>query len=161
MKPIYMAAFVAIFVAAIAMPDAASVRKELETKYTKFSVCVLKRNVDDIKKMSTSNFVYKYKNGTQLGLKESLDMLKMNLLMMKSIDSASFKIAKLTVSGNNATAITDIKVAATMAGNGGKTQKVLNTSQTRDFWINTPKGWLIKRSEEIKSLMTVNGKPVG
>ncbi len=137
------------------------VKTILERNYLKFSTAVLKRNIEDIKKLSTSDFIYKYKNGTQMNLKESLDMLKMNLLMMKSVQSASFKINKLTIAGNVATSITDIKVAATIAGSNGKTQKLLNTSQTKDTWINTPKGWLIKRSEELKSSTTIDGKRVG
>jgi hypothetical protein len=143
--------------------DDAAVRKELTALFSRFAAAFKKKDV----KTALSFFAPEYsakemgRTVTRADVEKQMNQAMANL---KSIESLSWDIQKLTVKGNTATVEARETMNATVVDNlgnlgpKGQTHKIGDVERTRDVFVKTPQGWLLKQSETLSAQVTIDGK---
>lgn len=167
MRTRYVAAAVAALICGttIARADDAAVKKELTALFGKFAAAFKKKDV----KTALSFFApdYTAKEGGRTVTRAQVEA-QMNLAManLKSVDKLTWDIQKLAVKGNVATVEALEMMSATVVdtlgqmGPKGQTHKLKDVERTRDRFVKTPKGWLLKSSQTLSAEITVDGRKV-
>ena len=142
-----------------ARADDATVRKELDAQYAKYTQGLVKKDLKMIFALVTPDATFKEANG-QVQKREQLQKMMKEIMAIMTLSTASHKIEKLTVKGDTAIAEVAGKSAGKMKGQDGKSHSISYASKTRDYWVKTAGAWKIKKMEAISESMLMDGKPV-
>jgi ketosteroid isomerase-like protein len=146
--------------AVVSLADDAAVRKALQARYEQFSAAFKRKDVKAVLALGTPDFTWKLADGRVLNARASEKAMQEQLGEVKAVHSMTTRIDKLQVEGLTATVWTTGTVQATVAGEAGKTHKLVSTGKSKDVWVNKGGKWLIKRVEDFSQSMTIDGRPV-
>jgi ketosteroid isomerase-like protein len=147
----------------LARADDAAVKKELNALFGNFAAAFRKKDV----KTAMSFFAPDYtatEGGRTLTRAQVEAQTAMAMSRLKSVDALSWNIQKLTVKGSTATTVALESMTATIVdtegqmGPKGQTHKIKDVERTRDRFVKTSKGWLLKHSETLSADITIDGK---
>jgi hypothetical protein len=146
-----------------ARADDAAVKKELTALFARFAAAFKKKDA----KTALSFFAPEYtaKEGNRTVNRAQVETQTTEAMQrLKSIDTLTWDIQRLTVKGNQATTealetlvATVVDVAGNM-GPKGRIHKLKDVERTRDVFVKTPSGWLLKHSETLSARITVDGR---
>jgi ketosteroid isomerase-like protein len=160
-----MAALALTGVSGVARADDATVKKELNALFGKFAAAFKKKDV----KTAMSFFAPDYtatEGGRTLTRAQVEAQTTEAMARLKSVDALAWDIQKLTTKGNEATTEALETMSATILdsqgqmGPKGETHKIKDVERTRDRFVKSPKGWLLKHSETLSAEITIDGKKV-
>jgi len=150
----------------IVRADDAAVKKELLAVFAKFTAALKKKDVAGAMSYFTPDYTAK-QMGMTMTRAQAEQQMKQTIGSIKSFDTISWDIKKVTVKGNTVIAegtelfVGTIQDDMGQMGPKGKTHKLKDVENNRDTFVKTPKGWLLKSSETISAEISVDGKKVG
>jgi hypothetical protein len=153
-------AVVISFVFVIAAPQAAKQKAELEAVYKQMDALREKRNIAGLMVYLSSDFKLKTMDGQELGRKQAEAAMKGALSTFKSIDDATTKVKSVAISKSDTIVNSESKLTATAVDEKKKSHKWVITTQTKDTWNKTSKGWRIKRVVELSTRIMVDGRAI-
>lgn len=155
--PIWVLAFATVvsLVHAQNQPECV-VRKELEVKYAKVVEAYKDKDIKAFMANKAPHFTGKSVNGG-LATREQVEAgVKQRMGRIKKVNYLKIKIKKLTVTGDEAVAITTQEFSRVVADAEGREHKVVSKGTThRDTWVRSESGWMLKSVEEL-----VQGKEI-
>jgi ketosteroid isomerase-like protein len=141
------------------LPVRADDKSDITALYTKVAKAMKAKDINTILASGTPDFV-SIEHGTKMNAKQSKEMMEAQFKMMKSIDEVNMKPTKIDVKGTTANVMSTFSMKATMAGQDGKAHKIVSSGSSKDIFVKTKKGWLMKSMESIDSKMMMDGKPM-
>jgi hypothetical protein len=138
-------------------------QRELQKLYDQWSVVGATLKVDKlvtlIKSSAHSTFVFIEKDQSSFDLNNYLSQVKAQYKKIKKINSLSNKIVKVTFNGQEATCI--VRSSYDMFLDQLVPSRLVGSSESKDIWVKTARGWKMKKIVTLKETATMNGKKVG
>lgn len=138
--------------------DSKTVQRELQKQYEVAAGAIVKRDTSSLMSIMADNLTSRRPNGQVWNRNQLQVYMNLTLGALKTIDSAKFKVVRVTTKGDEIIAFVDHTVSGTMSGNQGKVSRIVDISTDRDVWVKTSKGWRIKFTECVKEKVTLDGK---
>lgn len=145
----------------VARADNSAVKRELAARYDEFTAAFKQKNVDKMMAITAPGFTMKMPRNQTADAARARVLLQQAITLVQSISKVNTRIDKLSVQGGQAIATVTQTMAAKMTGQDQKPHAVTTTSVSRDTWVKSKKGWLMKSTESISEKSTVDGKFVG
>lgn len=153
-------ATMAIAVAGIAQ-DASAAQKAIEARYAQYVKAIKAKDLKGVMALSAGNRTYKTKEGQTVQRADIERSIAAQFKVVKSYDELKFAIKNFKLNGKEASMIVSSTTKAKIAlPNGDKTAVLASKTESRVWWTNTDKGWLILKSEVIDDSQTLDGKPI-
>jgi ketosteroid isomerase-like protein len=144
-----------------ARADEKEARHDLEAIYAKVDQATKNKDVKSLRAYMAEDFSMKREDGKVLNRNESLDVITQSLGQVGEIQSSTTTIDKLKEEDGTVVADTTQILKATIDGQDSKSHQLVATAKSRDTWIHTEHGWLIKHSDDLGQSATMDGKPLG
>lgn len=138
----------------------AAVRKALVAQYAAMNRGAKSKDLNMMLKPLAPELMVTLPGGKTVNRAQTVVMLKQELAVVSSVQQSTTRIDKLSVKGNTAVAMVAEQVVGTVATPDGKTHKLNDSTSSRDTWIRTSSGWLMKSSVTLSEHATLDGKPV-
>jgi ketosteroid isomerase-like protein len=143
-----------------ATPASTAVKSALTKRYAAFDRAAKTKNVSAISAMQAADFMHIDKRGNKRNRAQHAQALRGALSVIHNVQSCVSKIESVQVNNGKATAIVRSQMTAQVRARNGKMRIVKGATRSRDVWIQTPKGWLVQRSQDLSETVTVDGKKV-
>ncbi|ODU52784.1 hypothetical protein ABT09_02440 [bacterium SCN 57-13] len=153
-------------VCAFAFDDAAKAKAQIQTEMSKYATAIKKKDAAGLEKIIKANFSEDFKDtdskGNVRNREQTIQAMKQNITMLKTVKSVSVKVEKLTIKGGTATSNEHMVMKAVIAGPDPKQTATLDVDSS---WVSTyvKKGakWICTASKGGKEKVLINGKPIG
>ncbi len=143
-----------------AQADAQAAQKEIQGIYDRWRDAWKRKDINAIMAPFAPDYLYTWTNGQVRNRRQTENDYKGTLKSIKSIESLSISAGKVTVKGNEASNICIWRSTGVSIDPQGKHHPSTSHFDTRDTFVKTRKGWVFKRSLDVRAVVTVDGKPV-
>lgn len=140
--------------------DSKETHQEIQAVYDRWLIGWKSEDIRAIMAPFTTDFRYTFANGKVLDRKQLEGVWKEALKTIKSIESVTLTAGEVTVKGRQASDVATWKLTGVYTDPKGKDHPATELFVSRDLFVKTPKGWMFKRSKDLKVVITVDGKPV-
>lgn len=146
-----------------ARADNAAVKRELTALFVKFSIAFKKKDVKTALSFFSSDYIAT-ESGKKITRAQVESQMTLALANLKSVDTLTWDIEKISVKGGQATTEALETLSATVVdtvgtlGKKGETHRLKDVERTRDVFVKTPKGWLLKRSDTLFANISIDGR---
>ena len=131
-------------------PDEHAVRKELEAKYAKVAEAYKNKDIKAFMENKTPDFTARSLNGRVATRQQVENGVKQRMDRIVRLNYLKIEIKQLTVTGDEAVAITTQEFSRVVADGQGQERTVVSEGTThRDRWVKTESGWMLKSVEEL------------
>ncbi|HYP26725.1 MAG TPA: nuclear transport factor 2 family protein, partial [Blastocatellia bacterium] len=126
------------------------VRKELQAKYAKVVEAYRNRDIKAFMENKTPDFTAKSLNGRVATREQVESGVKQRMERIIRLNYLRIKIERLTVTGDEAVAITTQEFSRVVADGQGRERTVVSKGTThRDRWVKAESRWMLKSVEEL------------
>jgi ketosteroid isomerase-like protein len=140
--------------------DAKGTRAEVQAFYNQWLRAWKKKDIAGVMAPTTPDYVYSYTNGQKRSRAQIRSDWSDEMRLYGRIDSLTMTAGKVERRGNEATDTSTWRFKGTYVDPGGKSHPATELWVTRDLLVKTAKGWMFKRSKDLKVVVTLDGKPV-
>jgi ketosteroid isomerase-like protein len=140
--------------------DAEAVRQILEAAYARCNDIYRKKDDQRFWQLTTPDFTQQLLDGQTLDRSRAEPLLRQSFAAMESVSHYAATIDDLTVNEDEAVALTTATLSMRAKDPFGASHDNVLTTTCRHFWTKTDRGWLIRRSEELKGRALVDGQVV-
>ena len=139
-----------------------SVLKELEAKYAKVAEAYKYKDIKAFMENKTPDFTGKSLSGNVSSRDQVEAGVRQRMERIKKLNHLRIKIKSLTVTADEAVAITTQEFSRVVTDSQGRDHAVVSKGTThRDTWVMTEKGWMLRSVEElVQGKEYVDGRPV-
>lgn len=158
-----LAAAAVVATATVARADEAETRKALEDVYAAVDASLMKADADAIMAHEADDFTQVKKDGKVLNKEEAdakLVQAMKDLPGIGKVTGVKTTMDKFEANGDaEATVEVTDKMALNVTDKDGVQHAVVILAQSRETWVKVGDDWKIKKSVELDSSTTVDGKP--
>jgi len=134
-------------------------KADITALYGKLTAAMKAKDIKGVMATGTPDFTMKEASGKVYNAKDAATMMDSQFKMMKSVDEVKMTPKTISIKGKTAVVMGDFVMKVVMTGPDGKDHKFAGTGLTKDTFVKTPKGWLVKSTETVKESMMMDGKP--
>lgn len=130
--------------------DEHAVRKELEAKYAKVVEAYKNKDIKAFMENKTPDFTARSLNGRVATRQQVENGVKQRMERIIRLNYLKIEIKQLTITGDEAVAITTQEFSRVVADGQGQERTVVSAGTThRDRWVKTANRWMLKSVEEL------------
>ncbi len=137
----------------------AKIKAEMIENYLLWQVAWKNKDAERIISFQSPDYTFVPKPGGVITKEDSNKSLHETIKTIVKIYDAKVTIKKLSIESNRVVILVNHFLDADMIGPGERSYRVLYNDQSRDIWVNYDGAWMLKRTEEIDTKFTVDGKP--
>jgi len=140
--------------------DDAATRKAIDKQYAKISQALKARNFKAIDTVTAPDYTVKLSEGQVATWPQIKAQVAMQLSFLQKITSASDKITKFAVKGNEARVDVTESIAGVVGDpqTQGKVHTMVVGTQYKDTWVKSGDSWLRKHSDVLAGTLSMDGK---
>jgi ketosteroid isomerase-like protein len=135
-------------------------RAEVQAFYNRWVAAWKKRDLPAVMAATVPDYVYTYTNGEKRTRAEIRSDWSDEMKLYGRIDSLTMTAGKVVRRGNEATDTSTWRFKGIYLDPQGKAHPATELWVTQDLLVKTPRGWLFRRSKDVKVVVTVDGKAV-
>jgi ketosteroid isomerase-like protein len=136
------------------------VRRMIEATYANCGDIYRKKDDKRFWKLTTADFTQQLLDGQNFDRSVAEPLLQQSFAAMESVSNYAATIEDLKVNGDEAVALTTATLSMKAKDPLGASHDTVLTTTCRHFWKKTDRGWLIRRSEELKGKAVMDGQVV-
>jgi hypothetical protein len=146
-----------------ARADDAAARRAIQGVYTRYARVMKsgdsKAAIRLLQTSATPDFTTRTMGGRVTTRPQMIQQLQARRGGVPKGGDVHMSLLTLKVNGNTATTTSSRKVSATQKDPQGKAHTFAVNSVSRDSWVKSGNAWKIRKSEEVKGTMLMDGKP--
>ena len=136
-----------------ASTNQAAVRKALQANYARYCQGIMKRDLKAMASVQTSNYMFRPEKLILRKQTEANMSFFLDYVPHVRLSSAAVKIQKITMKSGTVVAMVTLTTKGTGGYPGSPRQALKMTSQRRDTWIKTSRGWKMRFTEQLSNQM--------
>lgn len=135
-------------------------QQAIRDNYAAHAQALEARDPEPIIALETSDFTLRNVAGRVFSKPEADAMTKFSLSITRSVPLARIEVASIAVQGDEATAMVTQSLRMIMADKGGRIYVYTEDSQLSDSWVRDSGNWLLRASQTLSGLVTIDGHTV-
>jgi len=135
-------------------------KADINAVYGKVTAAMKAKDIKALMATGTPDFTMKDMSGKVHNAKEATEMMGSQFKVMTSVEDVKMTPKSYDIKGKTATVMADFIMKVTMPGPDNKPHKFSSIGLTKDTFVKTPKGWMLKGTEAVKESTLMDGKPM-
>jgi ketosteroid isomerase-like protein len=154
-------ALAALASGALAAPNAAAIKAELQAKYDQAVKYTRAKDVKALMSMSTRDFTVTMMNGQTYDRAETEKTMRQSFSSIKSVKTSKSQVTavKPSADGKSVVASTVNIWEGKIQAPDGKVHTMKQQFATMDTWVRSGSTWLMKQQRIVKDVYWMDGKP--
>ena len=140
--------------------DEAAVKKAIVGKYQIYKEALENANIDDLMAETTSDFTVKTTKGKIYNRAQFIESQRQLFEHISTVNKVEVRIHKCTVGNQRVLVSITTYVDFEVKDAQGKSHRLTEETLSNDLWVPVQGSWKCKRSENLRTKATIDGKAI-